>query len=210
MVVRRSNGKPPVGTHTDDRNGKVICGLCGPPRSGKDTIKKILCRQYPNLFTPIPRWTTRPARPEEAEHDVHSISLPEFRRLRAERRLLAVTMTNRVYYGIHIDDLTGALDLATPHIIVTGTTTSFALEDQVDDPPVRLFYLDVPEDELRKRLAHGGFSGLDYELRLHQAFDPWKELLREENIVRNSGRHPEETARDIFQRLMTAMPSVPS
>lgn len=77
-----------------------IIALFGKAGSGKDTIAKYLCANYPKLFNEIVSCTTRPPRDyEENGSDYHFISIEDFTKQVLSGEMLEATEFRNWFYG---------------------------------------------------------------------------------------------------------------
>lgn len=82
---------------------KIII-LCGKAGSGKDTIVKELCEDYPNKFTRVVSYTTRPPREGEKEGiDYHFINSAQMAQKIIENEMIEVAEFNKWFYGTSVD-----------------------------------------------------------------------------------------------------------
>ena len=83
-----------------------IVALFGESGCGKDTIKKYLFLEQPNLFHPIIMSTTRPKRDYEKENvDYHFLTTEEFTQKIFNEDILEAQMFNNWAYGLDKNDL---------------------------------------------------------------------------------------------------------
>lgn len=74
-----------------------LLALMGKAGSGKDAISKELCSLYPDFFTPVVSYTTRPRREGEVDGiDYHFVTPKDFKEL---PNMLESCCFNNWYYG---------------------------------------------------------------------------------------------------------------
>jgi len=126
--------------------------ISAPSGAGKTTIIRELFKTHPELAFSVSA-TTRKRRPAEIEgKDYHYISLEEFEKLKADNEFVEFEEVHGNYYGTLKKEiepyLTGSRHL------VFDVDVKGALSIKKMYPEAVMIFIDVPEDELLKRLKN--------------------------------------------------------
>ena len=137
--------------------------LLGWSASGKDSIQKILVKEYG--LVNIVSYTTRPKRDYEKEEvDYHFITAEEFKKLDSEGFFAETTSYimaggNKVYYGSAIKDVTDDK-------VAILNPEGFRQLKNCKSLNIKSFLIDCPKEELLKRLEKRGDKEEEYTRRL--------------------------------------------
>ena len=138
--------------------------LCGKTCSGKNYIRDLLLKEG---LEPVVTYTTRPMRKGEVNGKTyHFISAEDFKQKRQDNLFVEATSYNVAsgeewFYGSHFNkNDNNKVIILNPHGV------DALLKTKIKDVNPVIFYLDVPEEILRKRLEFRGDNPVEAERRL--------------------------------------------
>lgn len=174
-----------------------MIALIGKTASGKDTIKKELLKLgYESVVTT----TTRPMRQGEVKDvSYHFIDKSQFRRLNIQGFFAETTSYDTVhgtwYYGTQKKDLENNEN----KVIILNPDGILSLMRTVDMSDWVVFFIDCPEETMRKRLNKRGDNPEEAERRLEADCKDFINIERlcDYKIVNDEKESPEQIAKKI-------------
>ena len=174
-----------------------MIALIGKTASGKDSIKKELLKLgYESVVTT----TTRPMRPGEVQDvSYHFIDKSQFRRLNIQGFFVETTSYDTVhgtwYYGTQKKDLEDNDN----KVIILNPDGILSLMRTIDMSNWVVFFIDCPEEIIKKRLNKRGDNPEEAERRLEADRKDFVNILRlcDHRIINDGRRKIDEIAHKI-------------
>ncbi len=173
--------------------------ITGPSASGKTTLAEALRERHPSLRRVV-TCTTRPMRADEKQdQDYHFLSREQFEKELKEGRFIEHAQIYEHLYGSRTEDVVQARLQTNPLLMVLdvqGTKTVKSLF-----PDATVLYLDVPRDQMERRLRDRHADPADREARL-QRYDREQSARKQADfVIPNPDGSWEETLQTVEKNL---------
>lgn len=185
--------------------------IAGPAGAGKDTLRNLLIKQYPECYLSVLSNTTRPMRKTEADGvDYHFVSLEEMKRELEKRELLQVALVhNQQISAMHVDEIRR---LSEKQIGLSILVVQTEKELRNIKPSIKTVFLVPPSfKELVKRLhANRQIDKEEEKRRLSAAKIELEIALNETSYYCVMSDGEQETAQKVHHFLQSGTPDQPT
>lgn len=184
-------------------NKGIILILSGPAGVGKDTITKILIKNYG--FLKLISNTTRPERSDDKPGDYNFLTEEEYFKLLKSNKFISPKPIKYAgnYYGLKTDDLKNMISEDRNVVINLTGKTPFLVKNMFPHNTVLIYILYDYLNNLLKRLWQRNMEETEIRKRLEEDSRNLKYLFKYDKIIINKQNGQYTAAVEIFEYLIS-------
>jgi len=180
--------------------------LCGNTAVGKDTYQNLLLERNPKLKRAISH-TTRPIRTQEVEgREYYFVGSETFHQMIQDRKFIETRVYSTIqngnktnwFYGLSYQEI----PLAGAAIAIVDHQGILEILYRKGDTPIKIVYMQAPDEELRKRSNARLDESAEFERRLDDDKKEFEGIEKVADLIINTNTHDHENNLKAIESLL--------